>query len=234
MLGLAAATGRMPHHPPDPHAAADPARVRLLVVGPHPIARAGVRAIVAAACPGVEVVGEAADARQVGGVGFDVAVVDAPPADVPAAVAALLAGPPPRAVVVLSACDHPDAVRRAFAAGASGYVLQRSAADELARAVRAAAAGEAHLDPAAAGADPGGLSEREEAAVRRIALGYSNKEIAARLGVSTKAVETYKARAMGKLGLDSRVELVKYAALRGWFADLGPPRRKAAGDTPPG
>ena len=55
--------------------------------------------------------------------------------------------------------------------------------------------------------------------VRQIALGYSNEEIAARLKLSVKTVETYKARSLEKLGLRSRVNLVRYAAQRGWLID---------------
>jgi DNA-binding NarL/FixJ family response regulator len=64
-----------------------------------------------------------------------------------------------------------------------------------------------------------GLSEREAEVSRRIALGYSNKEIAAKLAVSVKTVETYKTRAMKKLKLSSRVDLVRYAVQRGWLLD---------------
>jgi len=63
----------------------------------------------------------------------------------------------------------------------------------------------------------GGLSEREEEVLGLIAQGYSNKEIAARLRISTKTVETYKARSLEKLGLRSRVDIVKYPAQRGWM-----------------
>jgi DNA-binding NarL/FixJ family response regulator len=61
------------------------------------------------------------------------------------------------------------------------------------------------------------LSDRETAVVRLIALGYSNKEIASRLGLSVKTIETYKTRSMEKLGIRSRVDIVQYAARRGWL-----------------
>src|SRR5438128_1879776 len=64
------------------------------------------------------------------------------------------------------------------------------------------------------------LSERETDVVRLIAQGYSNKEIATQLNLSVKTVETYKARAMEKIGLDSRVALVRYALQRGWLQEL--------------
>ena len=64
------------------------------------------------------------------------------------------------------------------------------------------------------------LSERETDVVRLIAQGYSNKEIATLLNLSVKTVETYKARAMEKIGLDSRVAIVRYALQRGWLQEL--------------
>lgn len=67
---------------------------------------------------------------------------------------------------------------------------------------------------------PVDLSEREESVVRLIAWGYSNKEIAARMRLSTKTVETYKARAMEKMNARSRVDLVRYAVRRGWMVDV--------------
>ena len=67
------------------------------------------------------------------------------------------------------------------------------------------------------------LTEREAEVVRHIALGYGNKEIAARLKLSIKTVETYKSRAMDKLGIKSRVALVRYAIGRGWLAQVEPP-----------
>jgi DNA-binding NarL/FixJ family response regulator len=122
-------------------------------------------------------------------------------------------------------------LRQLLQAGASGYVLKRSAAAELIHAIRAVVAGGVYLDPAmaaqvvegyvgeAAGGDAPELSDREEEVLRRIAIGLSNKEIAARLGVSVKTVETYKARSMQKLGLQSRVDIIRYALGRGWLRD---------------
>ena len=117
-------------------------------------------------------------------------------------------------------------------AGASGHVLKRAAPADLVRTIRTVVAGGTYLDPgvtslvvagylereaAPAGAEAA-LSEREEAVLRRIARGFSNKEIAAELGLSVKTVETYKARVAEKLGLRSRVDIVQYAAERGWLA----------------
>ena len=80
------------------------------------------------------------------------------------------------------------------------------------------------LGPAAdpAPRPPAALTEREAEVVRHIALGYGNKEIAARLKLSIKTVETYKSRAMGKIGIKSRVALVQYAIGRGWLTRTEP------------
>ena len=64
------------------------------------------------------------------------------------------------------------------------------------------------------------LTERETEVLRLVALGFTNKEIAAELGVTSKSVETYKARGSDKLGLSSRAKIVQYAILRGWLNDI--------------
>lgn len=118
-------------------------------------------------------------------------------------------------------------------AGVAGYVLKRAAASDLVNAVRIVAGGGTYIDPALAGtvvtgfldssstdlAGGEGLSDREREVVVRIARGFSNKEIAAELELSVKTVETYKARVAEKLGLHSRVDIVRYAARQGWLRD---------------
>ena len=113
-------------------------------------------------------------------------------------------------------------------------MLKRSAPDALIQAVRMVASGDVYLDPLLSGKVVGTLvgktatvgevpvaelSDRETDAIRHIAQGYSNKEIAALLSLSIKTVETYKARAMEKLGLESRVAIVRYALQRGWLQE---------------
>ena len=124
-------------------------------------------------------------------------------------------------------------VQRLLTAGASGYVLKRSAAEELVRAIRRVAAGQKYLDPAitdqaigsvTAGtlqepAARGRLTRREEDVLRSVALGFLAKEIAGRLGISIKTVETHKAKAVIKLGLKNRIEIVRYAMLQGWLQE---------------
>lgn len=135
-------------------------------------------------------------------------------------------------VLALSVHDDTSYLRQLLAAGAAGYVLKHAAADDLIQAIRIVASGGIYLDPALAGhvvaryvQVPGvastllgaDLSGRETEVVQRIAHGYSNKEVAAQLTLSVKTVETYRARAMEKLGIDSRAELVRYALEHGWL-----------------
>ena len=135
-------------------------------------------------------------------------------------------------VVILTAHEETSYVVQAFETGAAGYLLKRAAPDDLARAIRAVATGGTYLDPSiarmmsstlfgqentAGGGDR--LSERERSVLIRIAQGFSNKEIAAALELSVKTVESYKSRIAEKLGLRSRVDIVRYAATRGWLGE---------------
>jgi DNA-binding NarL/FixJ family response regulator len=115
-----------------------------------------------------------------------------------------------------------------------GYLLKHTAAEDLAQAIRAVAAGGVYLDPSVVegafhspsqrsheatspDAHVEELSPRERDVLRQIAQGYTNKEIAAQLDVSVKSIETYKARAAAKLRLHTRAEIVRYAASQGWI-----------------
>jgi DNA-binding NarL/FixJ family response regulator len=135
-------------------------------------------------------------------------------------------------VVALSVHEDTSYLRQLLAAGASGYVLKHVAAEVLIQAIRLVAAGGVYLDPALAGhviaryvRVPAAasellgveLSERETEVAQRIAQGYSNREIGTQLNLSVKTVETYRARALEKLGLESRAALVRYALEHGWL-----------------
>lgn len=134
-------------------------------------------------------------------------------------------------VVALTQYEDKSYVRELFDAGATGYVLKRSAADELVRAIRTVASGGTYFDPLISDKVASAfvrspipeeaikidLSEREISVLKLIAEGYTNKEIAHRLSIGVKSVETYKTRAMDKLHLSGRAELVRYALLRGWL-----------------
>jgi DNA-binding NarL/FixJ family response regulator len=137
-------------------------------------------------------------------------------------------------VKVLTLSRHADDgyIRELLAAGACAYVLKQSAPTELIHAIRAVAAGGKYIDPKLAakvmgsysdrgprGEAKGNLSDRESEVLRLIALGYSNKEIAARLSLSVKTIEVHKANAMRKLNITSRIDLVRYAIFQGWLQD---------------
>jgi DNA-binding NarL/FixJ family response regulator len=137
---------------------------------------------------------------------------------------------------VLTLTRHADDayLRKLLKAGAAGYLLKKSASGELVRAIRTVAAGDTYLDPAvtgrivsdalgrrvARGAPPDKeLSGREEEVLRLTAWGYANKEIAARLDISVRTIEVYKTRAMEKMGMKNRIDIVRYALLQGWLQD---------------
>ena len=137
-------------------------------------------------------------------------------------------------VLALTALEDQDYFRQLLKIGASGYLLKYAAAEELIQAIRRVAAGGIYLDPTLAGVvvdnyirEPSSgaagreseLSDRETEVLRLIAWGYTNKEIAAQLHLSTKTVETHKANLMAKLNLSSRADIVRYASRRGWLRE---------------
>ncbi len=139
-------------------------------------------------------------------------------------------------IKIIALTRHTDLgfLQKILSAGASGYVLKQSASVELLRAIRSVAAGGHHLDAAIAGkvvsgfsrsrgnagsGVPPGLSERETEVLRLVALGYSNKEMAAHLQISIKTVEVHKANAMRKLDMRSRIDIVRFAVVQGWLKD---------------
>lgn len=210
---------------------------RVLMVDDHPVVLAGLNALVEAD-PDFEVVGKARDGRTALRLAKqllpDVVVLDIsmPEMNGIEVATALLAERPDCRVLVLTVHEDRAYLRQLVEAGVSGYLLKRSASEELIRALHAVVAGGMYLDPAIAGKVVGRpargafhsqlgqaaeLSERETDVLRLVAGGHSNKEISARLNISVKTVETYKARAMEKLGYRSRVELVRYAADQGWL-----------------
>jgi DNA-binding NarL/FixJ family response regulator len=212
--------------------------VRVLMADDHPVVLAGMRALVAAD-PCLEVVGEASDGRSALQLAKelrpDAAVLDiSMPGMSGIEVATALRTEAPEArVLILTVHEDRAYLRQLLEAGVSAFLLKRSAADELVRAIHAVASGGLYLDPAIAGKVVGGthsstkaplgtpaeLSERETEVLRLVAEGHSSKEISTRLSISVKTVETYKARAMDKLGFKTRVDVVRYAASRGWLRE---------------
>lgn len=180
-------------------------------------------------------VGEAEDSREAifeaRAKAPDVIVLDgvAAPGAVEAVRRVLAEIPDGKALVV--ARDDPSAVREAFGAGASGYVLEGAGEADLLAAVRAVAAGQRYVDPvlgarviagdvrgrADASDDP--LTSRQREVVRLLALGHTNQEIAETLVLSVRTVETHRAHVMQKLRISTRAELVRYAMERGLLTD---------------
>jgi DNA-binding NarL/FixJ family response regulator len=212
-------------------------RIRISLVDDHPVVLAGIRALLQVA-PEIELVGEA----NTGATGLkiicecspDIAVIDLSLPDMTGMelVRRVAKSCPEVKIIVLTVHEDRAYVHPVLEAGAKGYLLKRSAADELLRAIRIVKQGAIFLDPAVAekssmnvphpsGAtdDEGGeLSPREEYVLRLVAQGFSNKQIAGRLEVSVKSVETYKARAAEKKGLRSRADIVRYGLKHGWLA----------------
>jgi DNA-binding NarL/FixJ family response regulator len=213
------------------------ARLRVFIADDHPVVLAGIRSLLDGD-PEVEIIGEARDGltalRMAIELKADVIVLDLsmPGLNGVDVTRQLLAQFPDCKVVVLTVHEDRAYLRKLIEVGASGYVLKRSAVEDLLRAIHAVAAGGIYLDPSIAAhaidrtvnkpseAMAGGaeLSEREVEVLRLTAVGHSNKAIANILQISVKSIETYKARAMDKLGFHSRVELVGYAVGKGWLA----------------
>jgi two-component system response regulator NreC len=213
-------------------------KLRILLADDHDMVREGLKLLLNAQ-PDMEVVGEASnglDAWQAASsLHPDVVIMDVSMPDLNGIEATMRLKQQWSEAKVLALTMHDDEsyLQQLLQAGVSGYVLKRSAARELTRAVRIIANGANYLDPALTSKVLGayfdqsslsdhanriGLSEREEQVLRLIASGYSNKEIAVQLSLSIKTVETYKARLMTKLGIGSRAELVRYALRRGWLS----------------
>ena len=215
-------------------------KLRVLLAEDQTILRQSLRALIGNE-PDLEVVGEAADGeesvRQAQDLRPDVVVMDVsmPRMDGVQATMEIKRRCPEVKVLALTVHETRSHMRRVLQAGASGYVVKRSAAEELIQALHAVAAKGVYLDPIVAERLAGPtkapaavrtgrqeLSDREAEVLRLLALGYANKEIATQLDLSVKTVETFKTRAMEKLGLRSRVDIVRHAVVRGW---LTPPAK---------
>ena len=211
-------------------------RCRVFLADDHGVVREGLKALISAH-PDMEVVGEASDGEtaveKMKEFDPDVVVMDVSMPGMGGAQATELIKRenPRRQVLALTVHEERSYLRLLLEAGVSGFVLKRSAASEILNAIRTVFRGDVHLDqsltteavnslrsrPKTDQVDFGSdLSSRETETLKLIALGHSNKEIAVRMGVSVKTVETYKKRSVDKLGLRSRVDIVRYATERGW------------------
>ena len=206
--------------------------VRVLIVDDHAVVRAGLRLLIDAQ-DGLETAGEASTARQAileaRSVKPDVILMDVVmPGDSGIdAVQTLLHEHPEAQVLVLSMQDDPQYVRKAFEAGARGYVLKEAADTEVVTAIREVANGGQYVHPelgarlvtaeadAVRRAKEDPLSDREREVLRLLALGHTNQEIAKELFISVRTAETHRAHIMQQLDLSSRAELVQYALSEG-------------------
>jgi len=215
---------KTPAQPSDGEERSSDDTIRVVIADDHAVVRRGLRQVLDAE-GGFDVVAEASDLesarRFVRGHHPDVLVLDLnmPGGSSLEGIPEIRAECPKTQIVVLTMQDEPAYARHAFSAGALGYVLKEAAETELVEAIRRAAAGDTYLNPrlgarvaaAPPSGPPDGLSEREVEVLRLIALGHTNSEIAERLYLSVRTVETHRAHIQQKLRLGARSELVRYA-----------------------
>jgi DNA-binding NarL/FixJ family response regulator len=214
--------------------------IRVLIAEDHETVREGLRLIVDAQ-DDMQVCGEAGNGREAirlaQKLSPDVLLMDISMPELNGLKAAAKLKRVAPEIKILTLTRHTDEayLQELLQAGVSGYVLKQSAASELVRAIRTVAGGGNYLDPSMTGkvfgnyvgksAKPRGetrgtqLTERESESLRYIALGYSNKEIAEKMDISVKTVEAHKANALRKLGMHSRIDIVRYAILQGWMQE---------------
>jgi NarL family two-component system response regulator LiaR len=203
--------------------------VRILIVDDHGVVRQGLRMYLALD-PELEVVGEAANGAEALRLAHeqkpDVVLMDLlmPVMDGIAATAAIRRELPDVEVIALTSVLEDSAVYGAMRAGAIGYLLKDTEADELSRAIKAAAAGQVQLSPSVAARLlrevpapplPEPLTEREKEVLRELASGKSNKEIAAALIIAEKTVRTHVSNILAKLGVASRTQAALHAVRSG-------------------
>jgi DNA-binding NarL/FixJ family response regulator len=209
-----------------------PVRYRVVVADDHPFILLSLRQLIAAETD-FELVGEASTGlealRIIKATLPDIAVVDLamPELNGVSLVRRLREEGIGVRVVILTSSEDEAHLTQALAAGVAGFVVKRAATESLIPALRAVLTGGTFVHPSIAGRleprrvrrseDAAILSAREEETLKLTASGYATKEIANRLGVGAKTVETYRMRASEKLGLKSRADIVRYALTVGWL-----------------
>jgi DNA-binding NarL/FixJ family response regulator len=215
--------------------------IRVLLVDDHAMVRRGMRDFLGLH-EDIEVVGEAGDGaeaiEQANALRPDIVVMDLmmPGIDGIEATARIKAGLPEVEIIAITSFIEEARVVAAIEAGASGFLLKDAEADELAGAIRSAAAGEVHLDPAVAGivarrmradsqanggragegsAGTAGLTARERDVLALVARGLSNRQIAADLGITERTARTHVSNILAKLGLASRTQAALLAVQHG-------------------
>ena len=215
-------------------------KITVLLADDHEVVRQGLRALLSAQ-PDMEVVGEAENGREAVTLAAktspDIVVMDIamPVLNGLAATREILHRLPDTKVVVLSSYDDKDCVAELIEAGASSYLTKRSAAGELADAIRAVRRGKTYFGPEIqkqiqererAALTPGGavrrrtgLTKREAEVLQLIAEGFPNKGIAAQLGISVKTVEKHRQSVMNKLNIHETAGLTRFAVSKNIVPD---------------
>jgi DNA-binding NarL/FixJ family response regulator len=202
--------------------------IRVLIVDDHELLRAGLRSRLEGES-GVAVVGEADTAERAVVMARklqpDLILLDLllPRKSGIEAIPELAHVAPQARVLVVSSQAAPSSVRQALSAGAAGYLPKRSSDYELVTAIKLVAGGGGYVDPdlgaklvnpnSSPALEP--LSERERDVVHLLALGHTNQEIAEKLFISVRTVDTHRAHIMRKLQLETRAELVMFALANG-------------------
>lgn len=203
--------------------------IRVLIVDDHAVVRQGLRMFLGLDAE-LEIVGEASDGaqgvEQAKALQPDVVLMDLlmPVVDGIEATATIRRDLPDTEVIALTSVLEDRAVVGAIKAGAIGYLLKDTQADELCRAIKAAAAGQVQLSPAAAARlmhevkAPGNvesLTSRELDVLRMVSAGRANKEIARALAIGESTVKTHVSSILAKLGLQSRTQAALFAQQTG-------------------
>ncbi len=211
-------------------------RIRVLIADDHVVLRSGLSMLLNAQ-PDMQVIGEASDGyeavRKTIELAPDVLLLDITMPGLGGVDTIRLIKAKKLQVAILILTMHEDSsyLREALREGAQGYIIKKAAEAELASAIRTVYDGEMFVYPSLTKAlvqeviyrgEAHGheqLSQREREVLQLVAQGYTNKQVADKLFLSVKTVESYKARVMGKLSLHSRVELVRYALQQGLLTD---------------
>jgi|EndMetStandDraft_6_1072998.scaffolds.fasta_scaffold10498_3 DNA-binding NarL/FixJ family response regulator len=217
---------------------------RIILVDDHPIILTGLQALVLG-LPDLEFVGQATSASQaltlVRDRNPDIVILDMGLPGMSGLTLAerILEGAPATLIVMLTHYEESSYVQKALKTGIRGYVLKASSSDKITQAIRTVLSGGIYIDseleefrsewirklsqapsPAPAAVPNGTLTNRELQVLRLAAVGHSNKEIARRVGLGIKSVETYRYRACKKLMLHSRLDIIRYGASHGWILDI--------------
>ena len=214
-------------------------KTRIVLADDHPIVLTGLRNLIESESD-FTVVGEATSGpealRLIREARPDIAIVDISMPGMSGIVLTrrLTEEAPDIKILMLTLHEDRAYLRQALDVGARGYVVKRSAAANLVSAVRSVIAGGTYIDPGIVNRvlnrSPAGnrvsiretrdLTDRETEVLKLSSLGLTNKEISYRIGVGVKSIETFKARGLAKLEIQSRADLLRYASQVGWLSDI--------------